>query len=39
MFQSFEQSKDSYNNRKQNKLIHFSGYISQGMFPTDSATP
>ncbi len=34
-FQSYEQLKDSQNNRKQKKFfIPFSGYISQSMLPT-----
>ena len=33
-FQSYEQLKDSQNNRKQRKLIPFSGYIPQSILPT-----
>ena len=33
-FQSYEQLKLSQNNRKQKKIIPFSGFISQSMLPT-----
>ncbi len=38
-FQSYEQLKDSQNNRKQKKCIPFSGSISQSMLPTSNCFP